>query len=279
MPFAPLLPVRYYSSMTLITLYALASVFIVSFISLVGVLALAFNIERLKKIVFVLVSLATGALLGGAFLHLVPEIYEGSANAAFSSILIIAGILVFFVLEKFFHWHHLHGSEEEECHEGVHWTRDFCEPNPIKPVGHMILISDGLHNFVDGIIIGASYLISVEIGIATTIAIILHEIPQEIGDFGVLLHAGYTKGKALFYNFLSALLAVIGTIVALGIQETAEEFTAWIIPLAAGGFIYIACSDLIPELHKTPEVKKSIFQFLAIVIGIGAMYALLSLEV
>lgn len=246
----------------MIYLYALGSVLIVSLVSLAGIFTLTLREELLRKYIFLLVSLAVGALLGDAFIHLLPEGFAGIENATNVSLAVIAGILIFFVLEKVFHWHHhLEGEDISTIH----------------PTGRMILVSDGIHNFIDGLIIGASYLVSVEVGIATTLAVILHEIPQEMGDFGVLIHSGYTTGKALWFNFLSALLAVFGTILALTVGST-EKLTLWLIPFAAGGFIYIAMSDLIPELHKTKNVSHSVLQFIAVLVGIGAMVLLRTIE-
>lgn len=246
------------------SLFSLGSVLLVSLISLIGIFTLSLKDSFIKGMTFVLVGVATGALLGDAFIHLIPEAFEETTNPIFLSLTIIGGMLIFFVLEKFLHWHH---------HQGLEGS----EPE-IHPVGKMILVSDGVHNFVDGLIIAASYLVSVEIGIATTIAVILHEIPQEIGDFGVLLHSGYSKMKALFYNFISALFAVLGAAVALLLGGATEGFTAWLVPLAAGGFIYIALTDLIPELHKTTSVRHSLLQLLAVIIGVGAMLAILLIE-
>ena len=146
------------------------------------------------------------------------------------------------------------------------------------PVSSMILVGDGVHNFLDGLIIGASYIISVPAGIATTLAVALHEIPQEIGDFGVLLHGGFTKGKALAFNFLSALTAFVGVIVALVLTNYIENIEAFIVPVAIGGFIYIAGADLIPELNKHPKISSSIIQLLTFVAGILIMASLLFLE-
>lgn len=244
-----------------IYLYTLASVLTVSAISFSGLLALSLKERILRKYVFVLVALATGALFGDAFIHLIPESFKKLGNGPFVGTLIILGILLFFVLEKYLHWHH-----HENDHEAVRHT------------GKMILISDGLHNFIDGVIVTASYFVGIEIGIATTLAIILHEIPQEIGDFGILLHAGYKIKKALFFNFISALLAVLGAIVALFLHEIAETLILYFIPVAAGGFVYIAGSDLVPELHKTKSLKASISQFLAIILGVAAMALLLLAE-
>lgn len=224
---------------------------------------LSFQEERLRKYIFIFISLAVGALLGDAFIHLIPEAFEKSENATLTSILIISGILIFFVLEKFLHWHH-HGEDKEETH--------------IHPVGKLVLFSDGVHNLIDGVIIGVSFLISTPIGIATTLAVILHEIPQEIGDFAVLLHSGYTKKRALWLNFLSALLALVGLIITIILGEVAKTFTVWILPTAAGGFIYIAVADLIPELQKTKEIKYSVLQIAIIVTGVLSMVALTYLE-
>ena len=244
-------------------LYTFASVSLVSLISLVGVLALSWREEILRKYIFIFMSIAVGALLGDAFIHLIPEALEESLNTTLTSFLIIVGILLFFTLEKFMHWHH-HGEDKTE--------------SSIHPVGKLVILSDGVHNFIDGIIIGASFMVSLPIGIATTIAVILHEIPQEIGDFAVLLHAGYTKKRALWLNFLSALAAILGAIVSFILGEVAEVSAIWFLPLAAGGFIYIAVADLIPELHKTKEIKSSIHQLLAVALGILAMVGLTFLE-
>ncbi|MBU0749925.1 ZIP family metal transporter [Patescibacteria group bacterium] len=249
--------------MTTAFIYSLLSVGAISLISLIGIITLSWSDRLLHSSVFALVSLAVGALLGDAFLHLIPEAYE-SGDAFTISMSILAGILLFFLLEKTLHWHHHHGFEESE--DATH------------PVGKLVLVSDGVHNLIDGIIIGAAYLVSVPVGIATTIAVILHEIPQEIGDFGVLIHSGYTKMRALWLNFLSALLAVAGAVLAFFLGSASEQFTTYLLPFAAGGFVYIAMSDLIPELHKTKRVQHSIVQFLAILVGIAAMAALLALE-
>lgn len=249
-----------------IYLFSLLSVIAISLVSFAGVFTLSLKEKVLRKYVFLLVSLAVGALLGDAFIHLIPEAFEMIENGTNVSLAIIAGILIFFVLEKFLHWHHHHVGEDDEESAAIH------------PVGHMILISDGVHNFIDGLIIGVSYLVSVEVGIATTIAVILHEIPQEISDFGVLLHAGYSKVKALWLNFLSALVAVLGAVVALIVGSSSELLTVWLLPISAGGFIYVALSDLIPELHKTKTVKYSILQVVAVLVGILAMLLLLNLE-
>ncbi|MCR4334862.1 MAG: ZIP family metal transporter [Patescibacteria group bacterium] len=249
--------------MTTIYIYTFVSVAVVSLISLVGVFALSLREDVLRKYIFIFMSLAVGALLGDAFIHLIPEALEDSTNVTLTSILVIVGIIFFFVLEKFLHWHH-HGEDKEEV--GIH------------PVGKLVLLSDGVHNFLDGIIIGASFMISVPVGIATTLAVILHEIPQEIGDFAVLLHSGYTKKRALLLNFLSAFAAILGAVIFFILGEVAEASSMYFIPITAGGFIYIAVADLIPELHKTKEIRHSVFQLTAVALGVFAMIALTFIE-
>jgi zinc and cadmium transporter len=235
----------------------------VSLLSLIGLAFISFGEEKLKQIIFVMVSLAVGALFGDAFIHLLPESFEKLGSKLEASLYILAGIFVFFILEKFLRWRHEHV---------------FASTHSIHPVGYMNLLADAVHNFIDGIIIGASYVISVPVGIATTLAVIFHEIPHELGNFFVLLYAGFTKTKALFFNFLSALFAILGTIIALLVGSRVENFSAMMLPLAAGGFIYIAGSDLVPELNKEVELSKSIIQLLAIGAGVGMMLLLTLLE-
>lgn len=234
-----------------------------SFISLLGVTLLSAKEDLLRKYLFLFISVAVGALLGDAFIHLIPEALEESSSQTLTSTLIILGILFFFVIEKFLHWHH-HGEDSEEMY--------------IHPVGKLILFSDGVHNFLDGIIIAASFMVSIPVGIATTLAVILHEIPQEIGDFAVLLHSGYTRKRALFLNFISALTALLGAFVFFLLGELSESLSLYFVPIAAGGFIYIAVADLIPELHKTKKVHYSIYQLAAVILGVLAMFALAFLE-
>lgn len=240
-------------------IYAFVSVIIVSLISLVGAFTISADEKRLRQNVFILVSLAVGALLGDAFIHIIPEAFESGADANTIALYIILGVIIFFIIEKFLHWHH-HGEDKHDNH--------------IHPVGKLIIVSDGVHNFIDGLIIVASYAVSPAVGIATTLAVILHEIPQEIGDFGVLIHAGYSKKRALWLNFLSALCAVVGVGVGLIIGNFGNILEGVVLPIAAGGFIYIALSDLIPELQKTKDAKRSIIQLIAVIAGILAMLVL-----
>ena len=244
-------------------IYSLASVLIVSLMSFIGILTLSIKTEKLKKILLYLVSFSAGALFGDVFIHLLPEIVEDAGFSLNVSIYLMFGIGLSFVIEKFIHWRHCHLPN----------TKDH-----VHPFAMMNLFGDGVHNFIDGLIIGASYLASVPVGIATTLAVILHELPQEIGDFGVLLHGGFSKGKALFFNFITALTSVFGAVVSLLVSSYVGNITIFLIPFAAGTFIYIAGSDLIPELHKEVKVEKSFMQLIAIVLGVLVMLSLLILE-
>jgi len=242
-------------------LYALISVIIVSLISLIGIFTLAINSNILRKVLLLLVSFAAGALLGDVFIHLLPEVVEEFGFSLEVSLYVLVGILIFFVLEKVVQWRHCHTPTSK-----VH----------VHPVVFMNLIGDGLHNLIDGMIIAGSYITSIPLGIATTIAVILHEIPQEIGDFGVLLHGGFKRAKALLFNFIFALFSVLGALIVLAIGSAIENFPMIILPITAGGFIYIAGSDLIPELHKTcVPASKSVAQLIAFVAGMFVMLLLL----
>jgi zinc and cadmium transporter len=238
--------------------YALISVTVVSLVALIGIVFIHFKVKKLQRIVSVLVSFAVGALLGNAIFHLLPEAFEMVGNSAHVAILFLAGVLVLFLLEKFLHWQHDHSLE--------------AKPPQIRTFGYISLIADGFHNFTDGILIGAAWLVSPEIGVATTLAILLHEVPQEISDYAILIHAGFSKKKALLVNFMAALSAILGTILALLIGGRIEGFSFYILAFAAGGFVYLACSDLIPELHKKNTTKSSIAQLGGITAGIVLMY-------
>jgi zinc and cadmium transporter len=255
-----------------IWLYSIVSVLVVSAVSLAGAFTLSMGEKALRRTIFLLVSVSVGALFGDALIHLLPEAFESGLQPTTVSLLVLVGILAFFVLEKFLHWRHVHGEDEEteDC-MGAH-------DHSIKPLGPMVLISDAVHNFIDGVIVAGSYLVSVELGIATTLAVVLHEIPHEIANFGILIHSGYAKRRALVLNFVSALFAVAGAVFALLLGSAIGPLVAVILPIAAGNFLYIAGSDLVPELHKESDPKKSLVQFACILIGIGLMAALLLLE-
>ena len=244
-------------------LYSLFSVLIVSLISFVGIFSLSIKADKLKKMLIYFISFSAGALFGDAFIHLMPEIVEEFGFGLNISLYLLLGIVIFFILEKIIHWHHSHSPVRDQH---------------VHPFAYVNLVGDGLHNFLDGVIIAASYLVSMPVGIATSIAVILHEIPQEIGDFGVFLHGGLSKGRALMLNFASALVAVLGVVVVFLLRGRIEGIQMILVPIAAGGFIYIAGSDLIPELHKEIALKKGILQLIAFIVGILVMVALLMLE-
>lgn len=253
------------------TLFAVS---LVSVMSLVGVAALGLQRAKLNKILILLVAFAAGALFGDAFIHLLPEAFE-ELPAQTVSILVISGILLFFILEKFVRWRHCHVIDNDEDHG--HRSHSHGSGH----VATMNLVGDGLHNFIDGALIAASFLVSPEVGIATTIAVILHEIPTEIGDFGVLLHSGMSVSRALWFNFVSALMAITGAALALAFGTTFEGAATYMLPIAAGGFVYIAGSDLIPELHNHNHqvtFRDAAKQLIALSLGIAIMLALLFLE-
>lgn len=239
--------------------YSLLSVFIISLISLIGALTLALKEKILSVLLVFLVSFAAGGLLGDVFIHLLPEMVEESLFTMTSSLSIISGILMFFILEKFIAWRHCHIPTSK---------------NHPHPVAFMNLIGDGIHNLIDGAIIAGSFLVSIPLGMATTIAVLFHEVPQEIGDFGVLIHGGFTKRRALFFNFASSLAAFGGAVFVLIFGSQMTDLTNVLVPFTAGGFIYIAGSDLIPELHKETKPIKSVIQLAGLLFGIAIMFGL-----
>ena len=247
--------------MALTNFYIILSVVCVSLVSLAGIFFL--KIRNLKKILIYLVSFSVGALFGDAFIHLIPEAFE-KIEPIYVGVYVLAGLLFSFIVEKFIHWRHCHVQTSKEHHHRF---------------VYMNLMGDGVHNFIDGLIIAGSYFVSVPVGVATTIAVVFHEIPQEIGDFGILLYGGLSRGRALLFNFLTALTAILGAFLGI-ILSGVEPVLNFLIPFAAGNFIYIAGTDLIPELHKGNENvrKKSLLQFFVILLGILVMISLLLLE-
>lgn len=236
---------------------------IISLISLIGVFALSLKDAILNKLLLRLVALSSGALLGGAFLHLIPEGIEKIDPKIFFPLLILA-IVFFLLVEKILNWRH--------CHKGA-----ACDTH--QSVGYMNLIGDAVHNFIDGLVIAAAFIVDVRLGLITAVAMCLHEIPQEIGDFGVLIFSGFTKKRALFYNFLSALSAIFGGIVGWALSRYSSGIEAYLLPVAAGGFIYIAASDLLPEVRKTVSLKNFFIDVLFIFIGISIILAFSLLNV
>lgn len=245
-------------------LLSIASVLVVSIISIIGIATLWLKEQQLKKILLYMVSFSAGALFGDAFIHLIPEAIEETGFGLPISMLILFGILFSFIVEKFLRWRHCHIPTSNE------------HPHSFA---YMNLFGDAIHNLIDGLIIGGSFVFSISLGIATTLAVIFHEIPQELGDFGVLIHGGFSKKKALWFNLLTALTAVLGTILALVLGSNLEGFTPLLVSFAAGNFIYIAGSDLIPELRKDEaNLKKSAMQIISITLGVCTMLLILLFE-
>lgn len=227
--------------------------FLVSLIAFTGLVTLFIKEKIFKKILINLVALSAGALMGGAFLHLIPEaIHEFENKPIF--VFFIFGFIIFFFIEQILHWHH--------CHRGN------C---PKHTLAYMNLMAESLHNFIDGLTIAASFVVNPSLGWVTTLAVALHEIPQEIGDFGVLVYAGFDKRKALALNFLVALTAILGGIFGFYLTQYIN-CTDFLLPFTAGGFLYIAASDLIPEIRKETDLKKSLASFSIFVLGILIMY-------
>jgi len=237
-------------------LWILGSTLLVSLLSLIGVFTFSFNQKIVKKMLLVLVGFSAGTLMGGAFLHLIPESME-NAEPTTVYIFLLAGFSMFFLIERFLHWRH--------CHDGK------CD---IHNFTYMSMIGDSIHNFIDGLIISISFMVSIPFGVVTTISISVHEIPQEIGDFGVLLHGGYNKSKALLFNFLTGMTAMLGALVGYFMYDASTKIIPYILPIAAGGFIYIAASDLVPELHKDPDIKKAAWSFGLFILGIYSIWAI-----
>lgn len=227
--------------------------FVISLGALAGIFTLALHEDKLTKILLFLVSLSAGALMGGAFIHLLPEAAEEIEGGTLFAI-VLSSFIFFFFVEKLFHWRH--------CHKGE------CN---VHTFGYMNLFGDAIHNFIDGLIIAATFLTDIRLGIISTLAVSLHEIPQEIGDFGVLLYAGFEKKKALIVNFLVALTVVLGGIVGYFSSFYLNNFIPYLLPFAAGGFIYIAASDLMPEIRKEASLKKSTLSFGIFLIGVAIM--------
>lgn len=243
-------------------LYTLLAVGVLSAISLVGAVTLVLNARTLQRSLVVLISFAAGALLGDAFLHLLPEVAESPRGFDITaSFALLGGVIAFFILEKVLHWHHAHMPHEEVIH----------------PVAITNLVGDALHNFVDGAIVAGSFLVSPQLGLATSVAVALHEIPQELGDFGIMVHAGVKPRRALLLNLATALTSILGGILAL-LLSGIEGIERIVVPFSAGAFVYIAATDLIPELHKEPELGKSFVQLAGLLLGVGVMASLLILE-
>ena len=232
----------------------LASAILIALFSLVGLFTFYLKHETMKKYLWVLIALASGTLLSASFFHLIPETFHEAGEAA--GLYILAGVLLSYIIESGLHWHHCRGT---------------CKEVKVKPMGYLILIGDGLHNFIDGIVLGAAYMADFNLGLITTVAIIAHEIPQELSDFGILLKSGMNRTKALITNFIVACTVILGGLTAYFFATNETTFIP-LIGIAAGNFIYLALSDLVPELHEHNSTKRTLMKFAVMLLGIAIIY-------
>lgn len=233
---------------------------IIGLISFFGALSLMIGVDKLKKILIYLVSFSAGSMIGAAFFHLLPEVLNETKDVISVFVFVLIGFSLFFILERILRWHHCHDAE---CHTHKH-------------LGWLNLIGDGVHNLIDGMIIFASFLGGPTLGISVTLSIILHEVPQEFGDFGVLIYSGFSRRRALIYNFISACIAIVGVFLAYFLYSYNEfissSFYSFLIPFAAGGFIYIAASDLIPEIHKDNNSFRAFISYVLFITALIFMF-------
>ncbi|MBT7902622.1 ZIP family metal transporter [Candidatus Woesearchaeota archaeon] len=240
-------------------IYTIISVIIVSLISIIAAVPLLIKKKISNKTLLFLLSISVGVLLSTVFIEFLPEAMEhGHDLGLVVPLTILAGFLIMFILEKFIHWHHNKKCEDGHCGHGHAYNLSIIN-----------LIGDGVHNFIDGLVIAGAYAVNVTLGITATISIIFHEIPQELADIGVLLYSGLSKKKVIMFNFLSAITAIFGAVVGIIFVEKIPGFTQFIIPFAAGNFIYIAATNLLPQLHRHCCLKDTFLHILAILIGIG----------
>ena len=251
--------------------YSLTAVLIISLVSILGIFGLITKLPSFSKFSLGLVGIAVGSLLGDAFIHVLPEANRQIHNSLVVSLLTILGMLLFFILEKVVRWRHCHDpdcldAEDDHGHHSDH-------------IVSISLVGEAFHNFIDGVIIASSFIISPGLGLATSLAVLLHEIPQEIGHFGIFIHQGLSLSKALSLNLISAGFAFLGVISIIIIGSSIGNFSAYVLPVTAGGFIYLASSDLIPELHRhEPNISSSLLQVLLVLLGVALMAGLLLLE-
>lgn len=237
-------------------LWILSGGVLMSVIALVGSSTLLFSDETLRRLLLPLVAFAAGSLLGGAFFHMLPTALGEMGGPTEVFTWLLAGFLIFFVIEQFLHWHHCH-RDVAECRE---------------PLTYLILLGDGLHNFMGGLAVASAFLVDVRLGITTWVAAAAHEVPQELGDFAVLVHGGWPKGRALFFNLASGLTFLVGSLVAYGASRQLD--VDFLLPLAAGNFIYIAASDLVPEVNKNDSIRHNLLHLAAFAAGLGLLLVL-----
>lgn len=257
-------------------------IFLIGLLSLIGLFMISIKERTLDRLLFILIAFATGTILASSLFDLIPESIhhleelnaEGAAlNESIVFVFIIIGYVIFFILERFIYWFHGHAHQKEDqlvCYDSITEGPDVMvnRGGKIKSFALLNLIGDGLHNFLDGVIIMVSFLSGFGNGIVITLAVLFHELPQEVGDFGILLYGGFTKKKALFFNFLSAMVALLGGILGFILSDTVELFNLFFLAFSGGGFLYLASTELMPELIKQKNLKKSIIQALIFIAGL-----------
>jgi zinc and cadmium transporter len=236
--------------------WIVASGLLMSAIAMVGSVTLFLQPTTLERLLLPLVAFAAGSLIGGAFFHMIPAGLEAFDNSISLFAWLVLGFCVFFALEQFLHWHHCHRSQAT------------CK----QPLTYLILIGDGLHNFIGGLAIAGTFLIDIRLGIMAWLAAAAHEVPQELGDFAVLIHGGWSKKKALLFNVLSGLMFLVGGLVAYSLSSTLD--ISFLIPFAAGNFIYIGATDLVPEVNKHEDLKINLINYAAFIFGVSLMLAI-----
>lgn len=234
--------------------YIILSSIAMAAVSLIGSFTVLLSKKLFNRLIPNLVAFSAGALIGGAILHLIPESIEELGNEPNTFLLILSGIVLFYILEQFIHWHH--------CHKETHEHK--------SPVSYLLIFADTIHNLIDGMAIGAAFLVNPAVGVSTLIAVVAHEIPQELGDFGILIHSGWSTAKALLFNFISSLTFLAGGLIVYFLARDVN--VSYLLPFAAGTFIYIAAVDLIPEIKTPSELKSRFSYFTFFIAGLLVLY-------
>lgn len=226
-----------------------------SAVALVGLVTLALPPRLLDRLLLPLVGLATGSLLGGALFHMLPEAIDALGNGRGVPMAVVTWFLTFLVLEQFLHWHHCHRAEHRHH----------------RPLGALILLADGLHNFIGGLAVGGAFMVDTRVGVVTWLVAAAHEVPQELGDFGVLVHSGWSRARALVWNLVSALTFLVGALLAYAVAGQLP--VAYLLPFAAGNFLYIAAADLLPELRSAQSLSSRIETIISVIVGLAVLFA------
>jgi len=242
--------------------YSLLAVVVVSLISMIGIFAISLDEKLLDRILLLLIGFSAGSILGAAYFDLLPEALE-LVKGPEGFVYLTLGFVGFFFLERFIYWYHGHAHESEIGKKTI-----------VKRFVYLNVLGDGIHNFIDGMVIAATFLLDIGLGVVSTIAVVFHEIPQEIGDFGVLVFGGLSKRRALLFNFLSALTALGGALFSTVFSSYSEGSVGYLVAFAAGGFIYLAASELLPEIQEERDFRKSLVQFVMFLLGLGLIWSL-----